>query len=134
MYGFGEYLNTPGASLPGPGTRLVEHWGGHTGFGDYVPTDNYFLTPAGQAGIRGLGCACAGMVGCNCGMGLFDAGMDFSQWGPGEWAVVVVGAYVLFSTVWTTGQAASYAKRIPGERRKKKAAYYRKKAQEVMKK
>jgi len=134
MNGFGYYLPAPGQA-PYAGTSLIEHWGGAHGVGAYVPTQNYFLTPAGQAGIRGLGCPCAGL-GCDCngGLGLFDSGFDFTQWGAGEWAMVVIGAYVLFSTVWTTGKAASYAKHIPSERRKKKAAYYRKKAADISRK
>lgn len=119
MYGFGEYLNTPGAVQPGPGTRLIEHWGGHTGFGDYVPTDNYFLTPAGQAGIRGLGCGCAGMAGCNCGMGLFDAGMDVTQWGVGEWLTVALGSYVILSLAGDMGRGKAAVKRATRRRTKR---------------
>lgn len=111
MHGFGEYLNTPDMA-PYPGTALVEHWGGHMGVGRYVPTDNYFLTPAGEAGVRGMGCGCAGL-GCDCGLGqtgifgtsLFESG-DPSTWGWGEWATVGVGAYIVFSVLFTTKSVA----------------------------
>lgn len=49
-----------------------------------------------------------GLSGCpDCGgLGLFDAGMDWSEWTWQEWATVGVGAYVLFS-VFTTSQSAA---------------------------
>ena len=112
MYGFGEYLNSPDKA-PRPGTALVEHWGGHSGFGKYVPTQNYSLTPAGQTGIRGMGCLCPGMGGCNCGLGqtgifgtsLFESS-DPSTWGLGEWASIAVGGYIVVSVLFTTRTAA----------------------------
>jgi hypothetical protein len=100
----------------GPGTGVIEQWRGNLpgggGLGAYVGTQNYALTPAGQAGIRGLGCGCRG-IGCACdqGMGLFESGMDYTQWGPGEWAIVVLGGYMVFSTLFTTRRAARAATR-----------------------
>jgi len=135
------------APQPGPGTELIERW---TGMGAYFGTPSYFMTPAGQEGIRGmgyyeqrtapqpgpgtqlverwtgLGCGCAG-CGCagmgslplnSCGTtidaGIFCSGTDFSQWGLEEWSIVIVGAYMLFSTLWTTKQAVSAGRRKIG--------------------
>ena len=110
-----------------PGTGLVQFY--PRGMGEYVGTPTYFSTPAGQAGIRGLGC----VTPCGCGQcgvggwgdggglfdtGLFSGGLDPSTWGPGELAVVAIGAYMVFSTFFTTGQAASYARSVPGRARR----------------
>jgi hypothetical protein len=120
------------APQPGPGTELIERW---TGLASYFGTPSYFMTPAGQEGIRGMGYyeqrtapqpgpgtqlveRWTGMgcgLGCNKGMGgltmdgsgifgtgIFGTGVtmsDVSTWGPGEWAVVALGAYTLFSLV-----------------------------------
>jgi hypothetical protein len=40
------------------------------------------------------------------GLGLFDSGMDFSQWGMPEFVIVALGGYVLLSTMFTTKRAA----------------------------
>lgn len=53
----------------------------------------------GLSGCAG-GCGCGGR--CHRGLGLFDSGMDFTGWALGEWVVVALGAWVLFSTVTTT--------------------------------
>jgi len=99
------------------------------GMGQYIPTSSYALSPAGQAGIRGLGdCGC----GCNScggvgdlfdgtgllGSGLFTGGFDPSTWGAGEWAVVVVGAYVAWSVFFTTKAGIGYASTVPARTRK----------------
>lgn len=47
---------------------------------------------------------------CRCGMsglGLFESGFDLTQWGIGEWAIVVFGAYAFFSLVGDIGRARS---------------------------
>ena len=93
---------------PGIGTQLVQRT---DGVGDYIQTQSYFLTPAGQAGIRGLGCGC-GCGGQCSGMGLFDTGFtDVANWGAPEWATVLVGAYVLSSVFFTTKTGARHAVR-----------------------
>ena len=111
------------ASQFGPGTGLVERYG----MGSYVGMPDYFSTPAGAAGIRGMGCGCAG-VGCACdglgqtgifGTSLFESSSP-SDWGLGEWAVILVGGYVVFSVFHTTKRAAGYARSVP--KRTKKAA------------
>lgn len=99
-----------------------------SGMGQYLATNAFPFTSAGQAGVRGLGCDC----GCgSCGMGtlgdgtgflssglfngqgvmgsgLFESGWDVTSWGPAEWAVVAIGGYVVFSTIWTTNKAMEY--------------------------
>lgn len=103
----------------------------------------YLLKPASQPGVGtelvqrinwtpgGLGCACGGQ--CK-GMGIFDSGMDLTQWGLIEWATVGTGLLMLISTVNTIGQGVRSARAIPGERRKRKAASLRKRADELTKK
>jgi hypothetical protein len=54
-----------------------------------------------------------------------------SSWGIAEWAVILGGAYVVGSVLFTTKRAASAVRRLPGERRKKRAAHYRKLASEL---
>ena len=51
---------------------------------------------------QGFGCAC----GLGCGVGLFDSGLDFSQWGIAEVVTVAGGLYVLYSVFSTTKRAA----------------------------
>jgi len=110
------YRMSPSSSL-GPGTGLIEM---NPGMGEYVRTENYFLTPAGSEGIRGLGCFC-GFSGCNCGLGqtepveglptgilgtsLFQSS-DMSTWGAGEWAAIILGGYVVISVFSTTKRTA----------------------------
>lgn len=80
----------------------------YPGFGDYVQTNSYFLTPAGQAGIRGLGCGGPGHCGCHdCGMGLFDNGItDIASWGLPEYLTAGLGLYVLGSVLFATKSTA----------------------------
>ena len=77
----------------------------------------------------GLGCA---SCGGGCGMGLFDGGP--SAWGGLEWGMLAVGAYMVASTVFTTGRAVRRVRAIPGERRRRKAAALRARANELSKK
>ena len=116
------------------------------GMGQYIPTQSYLMSSAGQAGIRGLGCAC-GCGGCGCGQpggmgtlgdgtgllgsglfngngvmgsGLFESGFDPSTWGAAEWAVVALGGYVAWSVFFTTKAGIGYASTVPA--RTKRAA------------
>ena len=79
-------------------------------------------TPLAQAGLgcvdcnsRGLGCpGCGGKCGgvpALSGLGLFDYGMDISQWGVGEWACVAGGAYLLVAMLGTTRRGMGAVKR-----------------------
>jgi hypothetical protein len=85
------YMLGQGHPHYGPGTAMVQ-----------------FSKPVAGYGMTGLGCRCAnGGMGCACkGMGLFDAGVDFTQWGMAEWAIVGIAGYALLSTVFTTQRGA----------------------------
>lgn len=103
----------------GPGTALIERW--PEGFGGYVQTQNFFMTPAGQAGIRGLGCGCGG--NCDCGMGDTSAatfadpfpGLFQSQnpadWSGTEWLVAIGVGYAVYSMIFTAKRGARSVKR-----------------------
>jgi hypothetical protein len=94
-------------------------------------------TPAGLSGLRppmkttyGLGCG-DGPCTCGCsagspawgmagltfdgtglfGSGLFSGGLDFSTWGPGEFGVAALGAWMIYSTFFTTRAAVGQARR-----------------------
>jgi hypothetical protein len=79
------------------------------------------------AGLQGLTMDGTGLFGT----GLFSGGLDLTTYGPGEWACVVLGGYMLYSMFHTTSHAVSYAKSIPQERRRKRASKLRKKADEI---
>lgn len=62
---------------------------------------------------------CSGMAGgCNRGLGIFDSGMDWSQWGIVEWSIVAGGAYFAISLFSDASYAASSASRAIRRRRK----------------
>lgn len=80
----------------------------------YVGMGNYIAWPIcgqgspalpnpGLSGYSGLGCGCGCGGGCaQRGLGLFDSGFDWTQWGWSEWLTVGIGAYVLWSVFFTT--------------------------------
>jgi hypothetical protein len=110
------YLAGNGNDVMGPGTSTVQRiaW-----------------TPGQERELAGMGCACGGRCG---GLGLFESGVDVSGWGWPEWAVVIFGGYALISVLFTTKRAVATVQRLPGERRKRKAAHYRKLASELTRK
>ena len=142
----------PGPPQVNPQIAAATSGGGpeNPGMGQYIPTQSYMMTPAGQAGVRGLGglgcgCGCStpSPCGCNGGMGtlgdgtgllgsglfngngvagsgLFEGGFDPSTWGPAEWAVVALGGYVAWSVFFTTKAGIGYASTVPA--RTKRAA------------
>lgn len=57
----------------------------------------------------GLGCACGGQ--CS-GLGLFDAGMDFTTWSWPEWGIVGVAVYALLSFVGDTKRGVERTRRV----------------------
>jgi hypothetical protein len=118
------YVVGKGNDIMGPGTSLVQRI-------DWTPLQERQLSSG--FGLRGMGCGGRGM-GCACkgGLGLFDS-MDFSTWGASEWAIVLVGGYMVISTIFTTKRAASRVRAIPGERRQKRAAALRREASELSK-
>jgi hypothetical protein len=77
----------------------------------YPPPYNFVTGATGPD--TGGGCGCGGTCG-GCGgghhshghgMGLFDSGMDYTQWGWQEWAAVAAGAYVVLKLVGDTKRA-----------------------------
>lgn len=71
----------------------------------------------GMGGCAGLGCPAGGMA-CGCaGLGLFDSGTDFTQWGWPEWGIVIVGGYMLLSTLFTTRRAVGRIRDLPANMR-----------------
>lgn len=107
------------APQPLPGTQLVQRVNGDglNGLGEYVSTPNYFGTPAGQSGIRGLGCGGdCGCSDCSKGMGLFDSGLDPSGWGWQEYLVLAGGVWLAYSTLFTVRRAPREIRRKVGSR------------------
>lgn len=75
-----------------------------------------FIAPAEEMGMGHLGCGCGCSGGDSCGgsasavngLGqLFSSGFDISGWGVGEWSVVALGAFAVYSVFFTTKSAAS---------------------------
>lgn len=70
--------------------------------------------PAGWGGMghADCGCGCGGTCGGKtAGMGLFESGTDFSGWGIGEWSVVAVGIFAVWSTMGTVARGARSARK-----------------------
>jgi hypothetical protein len=103
------------------------------GMGDYLSPFAFTTPQYLSAGGRGLGCADCGCSGCNGGMGaltfdgtgLWGSGLfsgDMSTWGAGEYGVLALGAFVLYSVVFTsrrTGEAVrSKVSRVSARARK----------------
>lgn len=113
------YLSFPHRQ-PAPGTELVERYYGGYGLGSYIATQDYFLTPAGESGIRGLGCGmgCGEQKGVGAfmdgsgvlGTGLFTSSSP-SDWGVGEWATIGVGAFAVLSMLDTGRRGYSAARK-----------------------
>jgi hypothetical protein len=113
------------------------------GFGGYQRTGNWtwefypppydFLAPRNSAPVppfvypgRGVGgCGCGGSCGgaCHGGLGLFESGLDLSQWGLGEWAAVGLGVYLLssvFGDVKRVGGHVRKARRMSESKARRK--------------
>jgi hypothetical protein len=107
------------AYMPQRGFSGYQHTGNWTW--EFYPPPYDFLAPGNSRPMppfvypaRGVGgCGCGGSCGGGCygGLGLFDSGLDVSQWGLGEWAAVAVGVYVLGSLVGDTRRAGRRAGR-----------------------
>lgn len=77
------------------------------------------LGSGNSGGLSGCGCGCGGHGGCGGGLGqLFSSGLDFTQWGVGEWAVVAGGVYVVASVL---GDVSSGAKKVKRTYRRMRA-------------
>jgi hypothetical protein len=87
-------VNVPGATV----SAANRSYRGPSGLLDRLSMPALVLPPArGVAGLGGCGCGCGG--DCQKGLGLFDSGFDFSQWGVAEWGIVAVGGYLAISLV-----------------------------------
>jgi hypothetical protein len=76
----------------------------------YVTTQGQQLTAGTNLIERynGMGCGC----GCDscAGIGLFDSGMDITNWGWTDWLAAGLGLYTVFSLFSTTKRGVSAAK------------------------
>lgn len=61
-------------------------------------------------GVGDCGCGCNGAGDCH-GLGLFDAGFDYTRWGAPEWTFIGVGAYLTLSLVGDLFTAGRTVKR-----------------------
>jgi len=116
-----------GTTPPGIPVRTVSGRPSLQGVGNYMQqsgalstSDLFSRTPSAGlgCGCRGLGCLCNGLKGLFdgsglFGSGLFSSGMDYTQWGIGEYAALAVGGYVLMSVFSTTKRTASVVRRNP---------------------
>jgi hypothetical protein len=102
--------------LPQRGFSGYQHTGDWTW--EYYPPPYDFLAPRNSAAVppfvypvRGVGCGCSGSCGgaCHGGLGLFDSGLDISQWGIGEWVAVALGVYLVGSVIGDTRRAGRAA-------------------------
>jgi len=129
------YLVGQGHEHLGPGTSMVQ-------FIDWrEPQERQMLTafPGGVSGLAGccppgLGaCSCGGACDtCSGGLGLFES-MDFSTWSWPEWAIVGLGVWAVGSMLFTGSRGVARVRAIPGERRRRRAAEYRRRAAELEK-
>jgi hypothetical protein len=85
-----------------------------------------YLPATGLGGIRkgvgDCGCGCGGGGLCkdpglgSYGLGLFDS-MDFTTWGFGEWAIVIVGGYFILSGLFTASRGVKRVQKSVRKRR-----------------
>src|SRR5271170_1974021 len=76
-----------------------------------------FIAPAEEMGMGRLGCgcgcsgggdSCGGSASAVNGLGqLFASGTDISGWGVGEWGIVALGAFAVYSVFFTSKSAVS---------------------------
>lgn len=101
------------------------------GFGNYVPTIPCASAKSGlPSSLLGLGCPdCGGTCGQSkglLGLGIFDSGLDWTQWGLSEWATIAFGAWALMSMFGSAKRAAgavgALAPTKAGKRKRRKRA------------
>lgn len=106
------------AYMPQRGLSGYERTGNWTW--EFYPPPYDFLAPGNSRPVlpfvypgRGVGCGCGGSCGgaCHGGLGLFDSGLDLSQWGLGEWAAVGIGVYLVTSLMGDAGRAGRKVRR-----------------------
>ncbi len=97
-----------------------------------IPCGNWRDPLERSPAMVGLGCVTCG-GGCS-GLGdVFGDSLNPANWGWQDWLAVIGIGYTVFSLAFTSKRAISRARAIPGERRKARAAYYRKKAAAISK-
>ena len=107
--GLGEYIEF--AACPYP--EIVD------AFNSIPP--NTFPQPLGW-GLPQFGERCgAGLSGVS-GLGLFDSGMDWTQWGFAEWVTVAFGAYVAISLFSDIGRGVRGTRKAVQRVRRRSAA------------
>lgn len=81
---------------------------------EFYPPPYDFLSPGcpPASGLSGCGCggSCGGCGSHSHGMGLFDSGLDYTQWGWQEWAALAAIVYVghkIISDVGSAGKRVS---------------------------
>jgi len=111
------YLQGRGHQHFGPGTSMVQFIQPNQFYGMGCVCDGGCGAPLEQAG-RGMGCACGGQC---CGMGLFDSGLDLTQWG---WPEIVIAGLALWglASVFSTGKRTASAVGGAVRRRRSKSA------------
>ena len=116
-------INTGGSYTTPSGLVANEKYWAARGFQGLGPRVQY---PRG-AGMDGVGCGC-GCGNRSYGMGqlldtstLFSGGADLSTWGFGEWAVVALAGYILYSVFSTTRRGAAAVQSSFKTRRRKAA-------------
>lgn len=94
MIGLADYV----ALTPCPYPPIVAEW-------ESIPQSQVLsFVPEGFA--RGSCFGCQGP-----GLGMFESGMDWTQWGVAEWITVAAGAYFAFSLISDVGRGASKVRR-----------------------
>jgi len=94
--------------LQRPGAGLGEYDKTGNWFWEFYPPPYDFLAPRPAAkmpapilGLGGCSCGGTGRCGGGCGhhhgLGLFESGLDWSQWGIPEWTVAIGGSYLVLS-------------------------------------
>jgi hypothetical protein len=116
------------AYMPQRGLSGYQHTGDWTW--EYYPPPYDFLAPRNSAAVppfvypaRGVGCGCGGSCGgaCHGGLGLFESGLDLSQWGLGEWAAAALGVYLIGSLMGDAGRAGRQVRKYRKAKRTRRA-------------
>lgn len=87
-----------------------------------APMPAPILGGVARAGL-GCGCGCSGAGKCggghSHGLGLFESGLDYSQWTFVEWSLAAVGVYLVINVASDMLSVGRGAKRIVQKRRRR---------------
>ena len=97
---------------------------------EFYPPPYDFMAPPQTGWASGHTHDCGGCGGgCGCasckGLGLFDSGLDVTQWGAAEWAVAALGVYLAMNILGDVSGGVKRVKRFSTRRRRRKAAIKR---------